>query len=213
MTHHGTGGHSSLTSGFIHHFGLLLHLFDDWLNIAKQDMQYCQAFIAFDSTDVLGWQSKTGHILVVNTLSQMTFEEKFSSWATDLQRMFSPQSIHSTGYRYDEAFGLKPPTFLVQHPPPTHTEPKRSIMTTSLAPDAKHCARRGNQVSFQPDTNTSWAPACSPTPASILCLQGGPPQPPWDCRPETSMPILNGKSSATIALLKWRGITQGNGNL
>jgi len=86
-------------------------------------------------------------------------------------------------------------------------------MTTSPAPDAKHHTRRGNQISFQLDMNTPWAPACSPTLTLILHWPGGPPQPPQECRPETSMPILNGKSSATIALLKWQGITQGNGNL
>jgi len=37
-----------LTTSFIHHLGLLHHLFDDWLDVAKQDMQYCQAFITFD---------------------------------------------------------------------------------------------------------------------------------------------------------------------
>ena len=202
-----------LTTGFIHHIGLLLRLFDDWLDVAEQDMQYCQAFIAFDSTDTLGRRSKTGYVLAVSTSAQTTFEAQFSSWDTDLKRMFSPQSIHSSGYRYDEAFGLEPPSFLVQRPPPIHTEPKRAITTTSPAPDAKRRARGGNQVSFQPSMNNPRAPARLPSPPSILHPPGGPPQPARDRRSETSAPILNGKSSATIALLKWRGITQGNGNL
>jgi len=70
--HHCTNPSQGLhiTAGFIHHLGLLLCLFEDWLDITKQDMEYCQAFIAYDSTNVLGQWSKSGHILVVNTSTQ-----------------------------------------------------------------------------------------------------------------------------------------------
>jgi len=47
-----TPGHDlHLTLGFLHHMGLFLHIFDDWLNVSDQDMEY-QAFIAYDSTNI-----------------------------------------------------------------------------------------------------------------------------------------------------------------
>jgi len=118
-------GHSlHLTTGFLHHLGLFLCLFEDWLDIADQDMEYCQAFIAYNKTDASGWQSKSGHIFAACTSAQITFKAKVSSWETDLTRMFSLQSIHSMGYHFDKAFAFNTPAFLIQCPLPAIVNPK-----------------------------------------------------------------------------------------
>jgi len=54
-----------LTVGLLHHIGLLIHLFDDWLNMANKDTKYCQPFMVFDPSDHSGQQHKTGHVLAI----------------------------------------------------------------------------------------------------------------------------------------------------
>jgi len=67
-----------------------MHLFNNWLvDVAKQDMEYCQALIAYDSTNASSWCSKSGHVLMVSMTAQSTFKMQFQAWEADLQRMFS----------------------------------------------------------------------------------------------------------------------------
>jgi len=92
-----------LTIGLIHHIGLLICLFDDWLDAAEKDPKYCQPFMVFKLLDNSGQQSKWGHVLAVKRSVHDHLEDNFAVWEAHFSTTFSPASMRSMQYIKDKA--------------------------------------------------------------------------------------------------------------
>jgi len=109
-----------LTVGYLHHIGLLMRIFEDWINTAEHDGKYCQPFIAFDPASNEIMESKTGYVLATKKSADNTFKTDFDDWKKHLTTTFGPTAIHSGRYLQEEALCFKPPPFAL--PPMDHPQ-------------------------------------------------------------------------------------------
>jgi len=162
-------------------------------------------FIAFDNSDQSSRSHKTGHVFAVDQSATRKFEAEFVAWDTNLWRIFSPQSIHSFGYRYEEAFSFGTPCFVLPKPAGPKIDLKRPHTPPHAPIDDKRRHRGGPLVAFQqPGGNR-------PPPQTLQPAPGLPPAQPAPLVPDrrgSGTPAQSqGKSSAVVKLLRWTGIT------
>jgi len=106
-----------LTVTFLHHLGMLMCIFEDWLDISKCNGQYCQPFIAFDLAAKNSTNTKTGYILATKKSAKVMFVDTFEEWKVHFTTTFGSTAICSCWYLQEEAFTYEPPPFIL---PPAH---------------------------------------------------------------------------------------------
>jgi len=84
-----------LMVAFLHHLGMLMCIFEDWLNISKCDGQYCQPFIAFDPAAKNSTDTKTRYVLATKKSAEVKFVDTFEEWKVHFTTTFGPTAIHS----------------------------------------------------------------------------------------------------------------------
>jgi len=102
-----------LTIGFLHHMGVLMRIFEDWLDIAEQEQQYCQPFIAFDPAIKARDIGKTGYVLAMSMFAEVDFAAVFEEWRRHFATMFGTPAIHSGHYLQEDVFTYEPPPFIL----------------------------------------------------------------------------------------------------
>jgi len=85
-----------LTVGFIHHIGMLLRIFEDWLDSAECDGQYCQPFIAFDPVVTHRTDSKSGYVVAMSKSAQEKLETILEEWKEHFITTFGTMAIRSS---------------------------------------------------------------------------------------------------------------------
>jgi len=193
-------GHGfQLTVGFIHHLGLLMRLFQDWLCVAECDQEYCQPFIAFPPDDPSDLSSKTGYVLAHSKSQTKTFLVDFQQWEAKLDAVFSAGAIQNRSYSTDEAFSFPPPIFLTKKPEASVKETKRGApATSSTGGPAKKQHRGAASGETVPATRPSSEQTSARSSSAAAGSASGPPPGYADSS--------SGKLSAAIPLLKWSGI-------
>jgi len=104
---------TNLTISFLHHLGILMCIFEDWLDIAKGNSQYCQPYIAFDPSAKHSINSKSGHVLVTSKSAMVKFEHTFEEWKAHFTTTFGATAICSSQYLQEEAFTYELPPFVL----------------------------------------------------------------------------------------------------
>jgi len=193
-------GHGfQLTVGFIHHLGLLMRLFQDWLRVAECDQEYCQPFIAFPPDDPSDLSSKTGYVLAHSKSQTKTFLVDFQQWEAKLDAVFGAGAIQNRSYSTDEAFSFPPPIFLTKKPEASIKETKRGApaMSSTGGP-----AKKQHRGAASGETVPATRPSSEQTSARSSSAAAGSASGPPPGYADSS----SGKLSAAIPLLKWSGI-------